>query len=176
MNKTSLLTVLGLIALTFLAFQYSNPEKEEAYKVYSNLVGGKWEAKGTWESGGDYHQEVVVEMGLTKNIFTVKTHDYIDSKQFDNAQRNYGIRAWDDKEKKMKFWEFDVFGGITSGEVIIDGRNIYHVYQYPDKKGGTILLADAWIFIDKDTYTFKVCQFAEGKLAQVYLSSTYKRK
>jgi hypothetical protein len=149
--------------------------KDAAYKIYSNLVGGKWETKGRWENGGQFHQEVLVETELTKNIFIVKTHDYIDSKQFDNARRNYGVRAWDDKAGKMKFWEFDVFGGMISGEVVINGNNIYHVYDYTNKKGETKALVDAWIYVDQDTYTFKVAEFVNGKPGKEYMTSTYKR-
>lgn len=170
-----ILTIVGLIGLTSFTFQ-SPPTKEETYKVYFNLVGGKWETKGKWGNGGEFHQEIIVETELTKNIFIVKTHDYIDSKQFDNHRRNYGIRAWDDKENKMRFWEFDVFGGIIMGEVIIEGQNIYHIYQYPDKQGGTRTLADAWIYEDKDTYSFKVCEYIDGKLGKEYITSIYKRK
>lgn len=150
--------------------------KEETYKVYSNFVGGKWETKGKWKGGAEFHQEIIVEPELTANIFTVKTHDYIDSKQFDHARRNYGIRAWDKTEQKMKFWEFDVFGGIIIGEVIIEGKDIYHVYEYPDKDGKLRRLADAWIYVDKDTYTYKICDYQDGKPGKEYLSSTYHRK
>lgn len=130
--------------------------KEETYKVYANFVGGKWETKGQWKGGAEFHEEIIVETELTKNIFAVKTHDYIDARKFDNSQRNYGIRAWDNMERKMKFWEFDVFGGTITGEVMIDGPDIYHVCQYPDQTGGTKTLADAWVYVDKDTYIYKI--------------------
>lgn len=172
----TILIIFGMLILTPAVSQTGNISREQAYKTYSNFVGGKWEAKGKWKNGSDYHQEIIVETELTKNIFTVKTQDYIDSKQFDNSRRNYGVRAWDDKEKKMKFWEFDVFGGIVTGEIIFDGNNIYHVYQYPLKSGGTKMLADAWIYINKDSYTFKIAEFNEGKLGKEYMSSTFNRK
>jgi len=167
--------------ILFLLITAWVPEKpastrEEAYKVYANFVGGKWETKGKWSGGADFHQEVIVETELTKNIFTVRTRDYIDSNEFDGSQRNYGIRAWDKKEQKMKFWEFDVFGGIITGDVIIDGNNIYLVYEYPDKNGVTKTLADVWIYVDKDTYVYKVCDFDNGKPGKEYMSSIYKRK
>jgi hypothetical protein len=173
--KTMLISLL-LSSMTFAqTLQSQVLTKEEAYSIYSSLVGGKWVTKGKWQSGAEYHQEIVVEMELTKNIFTVKTCDYIDSKQFENAQRNFGVRAWDEKEHKMKFWEFDVFGGITEGEIRFDGRNIYHIYQYTNKKGNTITLADAWIYVDNDTYIFKVCEFNNGMPGKEYMTSTYKR-
>lgn len=172
LKMKSILITLLVSSMTFAQTIQDRPlTKEETYKVYFNFIGGTWETKGKWQNGTEYHQEIVVEMELTKNIFTVKTRDYIDSKKFDNSQRNYGIRAWDKNEQKMKFWEFDVFGGITEGEIKIDGQNIYHIYHYHNKT-----LADAWIYVDKDTYTYKVCEFANGKLGKEYMVSTYRRK
>src|SRR5687767_12638285 len=172
--KIILCFCLLLTAITVFS-QNRGLTKEESFKIYSNLVGGKWETKGKWANGGEYHQDIIVEPKLTKNIFTVKTHDYIDSKQFDSARRNYGVRAWDEKASKMKFWEFDVFGGIINGEIVIDGNNIYHVYDYANKKGETKKLVDAWIYVDKDTYTFKVAEYEQGKPGKEYMSSTLKR-
>lgn len=149
--------------------------REDAIRQYSALTGATWETRGKWKSGADYHQTIVVETELTRNIFIVKTQDYIDSKKYDNARRNYGIRAWDNQEKKMKFWEFDVFGGITTGEVKFEGNNIYHIYQYPAKDGSIKWLADAWIYVDKNTYVFKVCEYDNGKLGKELLKSEYKR-
>lgn len=167
--------IVGLILFISGLAQDKKITKEDSYEIYSNFVGGKWETKGTWKSGASFHQVIVVEPELTKNIFTVKTHDYIDSKKYDHSRRNYGIRAWDNKEKKMKFWEFDVFGGITSGEVVIDGKNIYHVYPYTMDNGETKQLADAWIYINDDTYTYKIAEYADGKLGKEYMSSKYTR-
>lgn len=172
------------ISLTFLILLFSSQlssqlpalTKEESYSKYSNLLGGIWATKGKWQSGSEYHQEILVETELSKNIFTVKTQDYVDSKKFDNARRNYGIRAWDDKEKKMKFWEFDVFGGIITGEILFEGNNIYHIYVYPMKSGETKTLVDAWIYVDNDTYTFKIAEYANGKPGKEFITSTYKRK
>src|SRR5688500_18896145 len=123
MNTT--IVILLLLITKHVVDDKPTLTKEEAYKVYSNYVGGKWETKGKWKVWTDFHQEITVETELTKNIFTARTRDYVDSKKFDNSQRNYGIRAWDSQEQKMKFWEFDVFGGINTGDVIIDGNDIH---------------------------------------------------
>ena len=171
-----LLTIFALLTTYLLFAQEAQTEKDKIFKVYTNLLGGRWETKGKWERGQEFHQEVIITLELTKNLFIVKTKDFIDAKQFDHAQRNYGIRAWDDKEKKMKFWEFDVFGGITTGEIRVEGNNIYHVYQYQNKNGEMLFLADAWIYIDKDTYSFKVCEFVNNSLGKEYMATIYKRK
>ncbi|MFN7115944.1 MAG: hypothetical protein ACK4TA_04045, partial [Saprospiraceae bacterium] len=172
----TILLLVGLAGILSASAQSSAPTKEEVYKVYANLVGGKWETKGQWASGAAFHQEITVEWELTKNIFIVKTHDYVDSKQFDQAMRNYGIRAWDNATQTMQFWEFDVFGGVVTGTVQVQSNHLYHIYQYPDKKGGTMTLADVWEYVDKDTYNFKVCTYENGKPGKVFMNSTYHRK
>jgi hypothetical protein len=77
--------IVGLILFISARAQDKKITKEDTYKIYSNFVGGKWETKGTWKSGAAFHQDIVVEPELTKNIFTVKTHDYIDSKKYDHV-------------------------------------------------------------------------------------------
>ena len=72
------LTLLVLLVSSRLFSQMPALTKEESYSKYSNLLGGIWETKGKWQSGSEYHQEILVETELSKNIFTVKTHDYID--------------------------------------------------------------------------------------------------
>ncbi|HAI75591.1 MAG TPA: hypothetical protein DCM08_05030, partial [Microscillaceae bacterium] len=108
--------------------------------------------------------------------FTVSTYDYTNSQAVEQAKRNYGIRAWDKEVQKMKFWEFDVFGGITTGEIKVEGNQIYYIYAYQSKSGATLFLADIWSYADANTYTFQVCEYAEGKLGKEYLSTVYRRK
>jgi hypothetical protein len=171
--KTIFLATLALLAV---AARGQDSAKQEVYAAYNNLVQGKWETKGKWAGGAEFHQVVDVEYELTKNIFTVRTYDYIDSKLFDNSQRNYGIRAWDKKEGKMKFWEFDVFGGIIQGEVFNKGRDIYHAYEYTSSNGSKMHLADIWIYVDANTYTFKVCEYKNGQPGKEFMASTYIRR
>lgn len=152
-----ILTLLGILVFINAAAQKDTLTREASYALFSNLVG-TWETKGNWKNGSPYHQQMVVAKELTGNIFTAKTRDFVDSKQFDDAGRNFGVRAWDKQEKKMKFWEFDVFGGITKGEIIFDGNNIYFVYDYPDKNGNARKMADAWVHVDKNTYQFTIAE------------------
>jgi hypothetical protein len=37
-------------------------------------------------------------------------------------------------------------------------------------------MADAWIYVDKDTYTYKICEFSDGKPGKEFMSSVYRRK
>jgi len=150
-------------------------DKESIFKSYSHFVGGSWVAKGTWSSGGEFHQEMVVESILNGTIFTVKTYDYIDSKQFENSQRNFGIRAFDASQEKVVFTEYDVFGGITKGEVKVSENTIYLVYNYTNKKGITTQLANIWKRIDDNSYEMSVCEFTNDVIGKVYMTTTYRR-
>ena len=170
-----IVTLLGMMVFFAAGAQNDTLSREASYALFAHLAG-TWETKGNWRNGSPYHQQVVVQQELTGNIFTAKTQDFVDSKQFDDARRNFGVRAWDNQEKKMKFWEFDVFGGITRGEVLFDGKNIYFVYDYPDKQGNARKMADAWIYVDKNTYQFVIAEYKEGKLGPPFMTATYIRK
>ena len=50
--------------------------------------------------------------------------------------RNEGIRMWDGNENLMKFWEFDIYGGITEGFMGVSTDGFYYQYEYPDGNGG----------------------------------------
>ena len=65
----------------------------------------------------------------------------------------------------------DVFGGVTQGEVEVDGANIYYHYNY----GGT-MVTDAWIQVDESTYDFKVGSYEEGEWKSVFLNTQFKAK
>ena len=55
----------------------------------------------------------------------------------------------------MRFWEFDVFGGIAEGKLIIDGNKIHHEYEY-EVEGKKELFRDSWEYVDKNTYLLSV--------------------
>lgn len=180
--KNTFFTVLKMFVLSTLLLSRAMPSKAQKndktplYEAYSQLVGGTWETKGNWANGNPYHQAVTVEKTLNGQIFVVRTQDFIDAKAYEQATRNHGIRAWEEKEGKMKFWEFDVFGNVIKGEVVLVGKDIYHLYEYTNSQGAVLQLADVWQFQDKDTYVFKVCEYTNGKLGKEYLQCLYQRK
>lgn len=48
------------------------------------------------------------------------------------APRNHGIRQYDESTGEIRFWEFDVLGGVTEGTVTGDGRDLVYEYGYGD--------------------------------------------
>jgi hypothetical protein len=168
MKKFLLVLLLAIPSITFC--QIPVPLSE-----FANLVGGRWETQGKWTNGKEFHQAKEHAWELTKHIMVVKTYDFIDAKKFDNALRNYGIRAYDSLSNQINFFEFNSFNSLVSGKCVVEGKNIYFHYDY--KMGDqTFHLTDSWVFVNKDTYEYKVGIFNNGVWEQVFLASTYKRK
>jgi hypothetical protein len=142
--------------------------KDAAFKAFEPLIG-KWKGNGEWMDGNKFEQEVVFEFGLNKAIIKSKTYDNISRDSFKYGLRNEGINAWSEAEKQIKFWEFDIFGGITSGSCRIENKDIYYDYLY-DFGEGPMPLTDAWLYIDDNSYTLKVGVYKDGKWEQTFLS------
>lgn len=140
---------------------------------FENMIG-KWETKGTWSSGKNFHQVVEYAWQLTGKIVVAKTYDYVDATQYDNSMRNYGIRAFNDQTKTLHFFDADVHGGVVSGTCTTESNNVYYTYDYVIG-GKTQQLTDAWIYTDKDTYQFKVGIYKNGSWEKEFLTSIYKR-
>lgn len=168
--KTSLPKVLFLILLLNLGGIQSKAQEPNPLNIFEPLMGGKWLVEGTWENGGKFKQEVVLEWGLDKKIVKVKTYGTIDQATNAYGLRNEGIRAWSLSDSTIQFWEFDVFGGITEGTCQSEGRNIYYDYDYQG-----LALRDAWNYINDDTYEFVVGSVKDGKMDKVYQKSTFRR-
>ena len=139
-----------------------------------NLIGGTWTTKGTWKSGKQYHQEIKFEWALSKKVITAKTHDFVDASQFDEAMRNYGIRAWDKNKGQLTFCDVDVYGGVTSGTISVNGKDIYYSYPYV-LENKTEMVTDGWIYQDDNTYTYKVGIYRDGVWEKVFLQSVFSR-
>ena len=129
--------------------------KEETYEVFENLIGGLWHLNTKFENGQPFVQDFEMEWGLNKAIIKVKTYGVIDQETREFGLRNEGIRAWDAKQGKMVFHEFDIYGGITSGIVVIEGDVINYEYHY-DVAGKDNVYRDTLIPIDKNSYRYEM--------------------
>ena len=109
-----------------------------------------------------------------KKIITAKTYDFIDSKQFEDSMRNYGIRAWDKQKQQLTFVDYNVFGGIVSGTITVNGKDIHYSYEYPIN-GKSEVLTDAWLYKDDNTYDFKVGIYRNGTWEKVFVTSVFLR-
>lgn len=154
---------------------FAQQSREEGMNAIAQLIGGKWVAEGKWQQDGKkFKQEVIFEWGLDHNIIKVKTYGITDPETGEFGLRNEGIRAWDDKDNAMKFWEFDIFGGITSGTCIVDEQQVHYQYEYKIDDSYA-LFRDTWTKIDDDTYRYRVGIVEHGKWQSILLDTTFKR-
>jgi len=162
MKKLSVLIVSALISISAYG-------QETDISVFKNLVGKIWIAEGKWGDGTTFKQETTFTFNLNNTIVIAKSKGFTDQKQTQYGNRNHGIRQFDKKTNTIKFWEFDVFGGLTKGTVHVQGKNMMYQYQY-----GESLVTDMWEYIDKNTYTFKVGSYENGVWKQIYLETQFK--
>lgn len=137
--------------------------------IFNNLVSKTWKAEGNWGDGSKFKQEIQFTLSLDNTIIITNSIGFIDKEQTKLGLRNHGIRQFDKKSNSIKFWEFDIFGGLTEGVVFSEGKNIVYQYNY----GGSFV-TDMWEYVDESTYNFKVGDYKDGVWKQIYLNTQFK--
>ncbi|WP_062060145.1 hypothetical protein [Aquimarina longa] len=160
MKNTVLLVLFWIPILTI--------GQSSALSIFDNLIDKTWKAEGNWGDGSKFKQEIKVSYSLDNTIVVVNSIGFIDKKQTKLGVRNHGIRQFDQQSKQIKFWEFDVFGGLTQGIVFSKGKNIIYQYTY-----GESTVTDMWEYVDDSTYNFKVGDYKDGEWKQLYLSTQF---
>lgn len=150
-------------------------EEQSPLQALKPLLGGTWVTKGKWKNGADFHQEVTFRRELSGNLITSETKDLIDSKSFEDSVRNYGVIGYKKEKTEIVFYNFDVFGGITEGTITTSENNIFFTYDYAID-GVVQSLTDAWLFIEKDKYEFRVGILKNGTWEKVFISNTFDRQ
>ena len=143
--------------------------QESQLSIFDNLVGKTWKAEGNWANGSKFKQKIKINYSLDSTIIIVNSVGFVDKEQTKLGLRNHGIRQFDKQTKKIKFWEFDVFGGLTKGIVFSEGKNIIYQYNY-----GDLTVTDMWEYVDELTYNFKVGDYKDGVWKQIYLNTQFK--
>ena len=166
--------IIFTLSLILLGLQcHAQSPKEEAYRVLGELVGGVWTYEGKWSSGESFKQEIKFYWGLDQHIIKLQTYGVINQDTKAYGLRNEGIRAWDASLGKMKFIEFDVFGGVTEGYCVFEADQFHYEYQY-EVEGQMHTFRDTWRKIDNDSYEFSVkMKIEEGW--KTYTTNVYKR-
>lgn len=165
MNKSSLSIFLALI-FSWTLLQGQNKVTE----LFAPLLGHSWKASGQWGDGSPFYQEIRFESNLEGQMVMAYSNGYVDKDQSVIGQRNIGLRRWDSAQGKFLFWEYDVFGGLTTGTITAIDKSIQYHYSY-----GELELTDQWKYIDDNTYGFKVGQWDGKKWTATYLDTTFKR-
>lgn len=154
--KTSLSILLFLLLTCTKAQQHP-------LSAFENLMGKTWVVEGKWSDGSLYKKESVFEFALDKTLVIEKSKGFTDSLQTTFDDRNYGIRQFHPKDSTITFHEYDVFGGLTKGDVIIHDQNIGYAYEYNGYS-----LIDLWIYEGEDRYRFVVATYENGAIGEQY--------
>lgn len=156
----TVMLILGIIA------QSTAQKKQLA--IFDPLMGKTWKAEGAWGDGSKFKQEIEFSYSLDSTLIIAESKGFTNMEQTIFGPRNHGIRKFDPQSKSIKFWEFDVFGGVTEGTVQGIENDILYTYDY----GGTIV-TDYWEYVDTNTYNFTVGSYENGMWKQKYLSTSF---
>lgn len=163
--------MLVVSALIFSVGMSGQANKKAAYDAFSNLVGGEWQVNAATTDGKPFKQQLTVEWGAGKSFFKSSANGIVNKDTKETGLRNEGVRAWDETSGSFRFWEFDVFGGITEGTIVIEGDDIFFIYEY----GGKIV-TDAFMKKNKNTYEYIVGVRSSGVWTEVYINGGMMRK
>ncbi|MCB0641448.1 MAG: hypothetical protein KDC44_07395, partial [Phaeodactylibacter sp.] len=124
----------------------------------------------SWGDGSAFRQEVEFEYALEGMIVLAHSKGFTNAAQNAYGPRNHGIRKYDPDTGEIRFWEFDIYGGVTEGTVIAKDRSILYQYDY-----GGDQLTDMWEYLNDSTYQFKVGFYEDGKWTQVFLQTEFQQ-
>ena len=156
-----------IVLLTFIT-NYSFSQVDDM-SIFEPLMNKVWKAEESWENGAKFKQEVVLKYNLDKKVVIAKSKGYTDQEQTKFGLRNYGIRQVDAGSGKIKFWEHDVFGGITEGIVYGIGKDIFYEYRYNDQ-----VLTDKWEYVNDSTYNFIIGTMHGDHWHNTYLRTQFR--
>ncbi len=156
-----------LIVLFFL-FPIGQKAQENPLTIFKPLENHIWKAEGKWGDGSTFKQEISLEFLLENKMVKVESYGFTDMEQTEFGLRNHGIRQYDAKSKKVRFWEFDVFGNVTEGTVVKEGKNIIYSYDYE----GTFV-TEMWHYKNELTYGFIVGIYENGEWKQKFLETEF---
>ncbi|WP_262420309.1 VOC family protein [Flagellimonas meishanensis] len=159
--KMYLALIFGLIFLTLSA-------QQDRLAIFDHLMGKTWKAEGEWGDGTKFKQETSFRYSLDSTLIIAESEGFTDRAQTTFGPRNHGIRKFDPQTNSVKFWEFDVFGGVTEGTVKSKGKDIMYVYDY-----GESTITDYWEYVDDSTYNFIVGSYKDGTWEQTYLKTQF---
>ncbi|WP_299274507.1 hypothetical protein [uncultured Psychroserpens sp.] len=172
-------TIIFTLAIAMASLSYAqNQDEGTKFQGHQNLIGGTWKSTSgaAWGDGTPFKLYIEFEASLNGNIIKSQTKGNISEKAYEFGLRSEGIVSYDNEEKKIKFYEFDVFGNLTTGEVKYQNNSMYYSYKYAASKTN-LILTDCWEFIDKNTYNFTVGVYdnLNNKWEKKFLETQFKR-
>jgi len=125
--------------------------QQDLMKVFKHMMNKTWKIEGSWGGAMEFKQEVSFKASLEGNLVIAETMGFVDQNQTKWGSRNHGIRRYDAEANKIKFYEYDVFGGLTEGQVELKGKDLIYVYEYGGQK-----ICDKWEFVNENEYKYIV--------------------
>lgn len=171
--KSILKLLCPFLLLSVLAIAQDNDENWIDH--LKPLIGHTWVVNTQWANGQSFHQEVQYEPVLNNTIIKMHTWGSINQQTGEFGLRNEGIIARDAKSGKVRFWQFDIFGGITEGTFISKKDKIIFKYGY-EIKGKPVKMRDVWERQNDHTWKYSVVQLKDEQVEKEYLNSVFKMK
>lgn len=134
--------------------------------VIDVLMNKTWTAEGEWNNGDRFKQSMTFSRKLNGAFVMTETQGYLDQKTALFGPRSHGIRLFDKKTGTYRFWEFDVSGGVTSGELTFVDKDMYYTYRY-----GDAMVTDHWDYVDDNTFNYTIGIKEDGGWKEVYLET-----
>jgi len=166
--KNALLFFAGFLFLSFVQPQ----AKDSIFEAYAPLMNHTWKIESKWTNGLLFKQEKTFSWSLDHTIIEVKTMGNVAKERgkFEFGHRNQGTRAWDSQTNSMRFFEFDVFGGVTTGTVTVEHQDLVYTYEY-----GGVTLTEIWSPKSATQYHYTIGERSQGEWTKEYLSGTWER-
>lgn len=154
---------LSLILFALLIVRLS-PAQEDPLAAFDQLLDKTWLLEGSWGNAMAFKQETTFRKNLEGQLIIAESKGYIDQEQTQWGDRNHGIRRYDAEEKKLKFYEYDVFGGLTEGEIKVEGKDFLYIYRYEGQ-----MICDKWEYVSDTEYRYLVGTYKNGQLDMILL-------
>ena len=154
--------------LLFIVIPLIGFSQNKQLSIFDNLIGKTWKADGNWNNGSEFKQEKTFEYSLDSTIVIVNSIGFIDQERTKLGKRNFGIRQYNKNSDSIKFWEFDVFGGLTTGIVFAKDKNLYYQYEYVGSE-----ITNMWEYVNDTTYNFKVGIWKNETWEQILLNTQF---
>jgi ketosteroid isomerase-like protein len=159
---------LIIVLLIGIIIQDLRGQKNELLASFQPLLNRSWYANGEWGDGTIFKQKVKFVTELNGNLIKAVSEGFVDEARTEWGTRNHGIRSWNEECKCNKFWEFDVFGGMTTGKIELRKDTILYHYNY-----GGADITDSWMKVSDYKYDFIVGDWDGKSWKQKYLSTSF---
>jgi hypothetical protein len=137
--------------------------------AFKYLVGSSWVSEGMQLGGFEGETVHEMELGLDGKIVKVRTFT-TDPNTGELGIRNEGIRTYNAKTDRLEFYEFDKFGGITTGTIRTQGKNIHFEYTYDG-----LAVRESWIYKTENEYHFILGTWEDGEWSKKFYETIFKK-